>query len=79
MEYISYSNKLFIVKRKIKEHHLKQNVDLNPLKVLWKYDFPQIQDLSSKEVSATSQIDNFLLFCSMLYIIFSIFYLNYLI
>mgnify|MGYP001245369496 CR=1 FL=1 len=30
MEYISYSNKLFTVKRKVKEHHLKQNIDLTP-------------------------------------------------
>ena len=38
MEYISYSNKLFIVKRKVKEHHLKPNIDLSPLKVLWHCD-----------------------------------------
>ena len=38
MEYISYSNKLFIVKRKVKEHHFKQNVDLSPLKILWHCD-----------------------------------------
>ena len=38
MEYISYSNKLFTVKRKVKEHHLKQNIDLTPLKILWHCD-----------------------------------------
>ena len=38
MEYISYSNKLFIVKRKVKEHHLKSNIDLSPLKILWHSD-----------------------------------------
>ena len=35
MEYIDYNNKLFIVKRKVKEYHLKQNIDLTPLKILW--------------------------------------------
>ena len=38
MEYISYSDKLFIVKRKVKEHHLKKNIDLTPLKILWHCD-----------------------------------------
>ena len=38
MEYISYSNKLFLVKRKIKEHNLKPNIDLSPLKILWHCD-----------------------------------------
>ena len=38
MEYINYSNKLFIVKRKIKEHHFKLNIDLSPLKILWHCD-----------------------------------------
>ena len=38
MEYISYSDKLFIVKRKVKEHHLKSNIDLSPLKILWHCD-----------------------------------------
>ena len=38
MEYINYSNKLFIVKRKVKEHHFKQNIDLSPLKILWHCD-----------------------------------------
>ena len=38
MEYINYSDKLFIVKRKIKEHHIKTNIDLTPLKVLWHCD-----------------------------------------
>ena len=38
MEYIQYNNKLYIVKRKIKEHHFKQNIDLNPLKILWHCD-----------------------------------------
>jgi hypothetical protein len=38
MEYINYSDKLFVVKRKIKEHHIKTNIDLTPLKVLWKCD-----------------------------------------
>ena len=38
MEYISYSNKLFVVKRKIKEHHLKPNIDLSPLKIIWHCD-----------------------------------------
>jgi len=38
VEYINYSDKLFTVKRKIKEHHLKQNMDLSPLKILWHCD-----------------------------------------
>ena len=38
MEYINYSNKLFVVKRKIKEYHLKSNIDLTPLKILWHCD-----------------------------------------
>jgi len=38
MEYINYSDKLFVVKRKIKEQHIKTNIDLTPLKVLWKCD-----------------------------------------
>jgi hypothetical protein len=38
MEYINYSDKLFVVKRKIKEHHIKTNIDLTPLKVLWHCD-----------------------------------------
>ena len=38
MEYIDYNNKLFIVKRKVKEYHLKQNIDLTPLKILWHCD-----------------------------------------
>ena len=38
MEYINYSDKLFVVKRKIKEQHIKTNIDLTPLKVLWKWD-----------------------------------------
>ena len=28
MEYISYSNKLFLVKRIIKEHHIKPNISI---------------------------------------------------
>ncbi len=38
MEYIQYNNKMFLVKRKIKEQHLKQNIDLSPLKILWHCD-----------------------------------------
>ena len=38
MEYIGYNNKLFIVKRKIKEQNLKPNIDLSPLKILWHCD-----------------------------------------
>ena len=38
MEYINYNNKLFIVKRIVKEHHLKPNIDLSPLKTLWYCD-----------------------------------------
>ena len=38
MKFISYNDKLFIVKRKIKEHNLKPNIDLSPLKVLWHCD-----------------------------------------
>ncbi len=38
MEYINYSDKLFVVKRKIKEQHIKTNIDLTPLKVLWHCD-----------------------------------------
>ena len=38
MEYISYNNKLFIVKRIIKEHHIKPNISLEPLKLLWHCD-----------------------------------------
>jgi len=38
VEYINYSDKLFTVERKIKEHHLKQNIDLSPLKILWHCD-----------------------------------------
>ena len=38
MEYISYNDKLFIVKRKIKEQNFKPDIDLNPLKILWHCD-----------------------------------------
>ena len=38
MEYISYNDKLFIVKRKIKEQNVKPDIDLNPLKILWHCD-----------------------------------------
>ena len=38
MEFIDYNNKLFVVKRKIKEQNLKPNIDLNPLKMLWHCD-----------------------------------------
>ena len=38
MEYISYSNKLFIVKRIIREQNIKSNIDLSPLKILWHCD-----------------------------------------
>ena len=38
MEYISYSDKLFTVKRKIKEQHIKPDTDINPLKVWWHCD-----------------------------------------
>jgi len=38
MEYIHYSDKMFVVKRKIKEHQIKPNRDLAPLKVLWHCD-----------------------------------------
>ncbi len=38
MEYINYNNKLFIVKRIIKEQNIKPNIDLSPLKTLWHCD-----------------------------------------
>ena len=38
MEYINYSNKLFIVKRIIREQNIKSNIDLSPLKILWHCD-----------------------------------------
>ena len=38
MEYISYNNKLFIVKRIIREQNIKSNIDLSPLKILWHCD-----------------------------------------
>ena len=38
MEFIDYNNKLFVVKRKIKEQNLKPNIDLSPLKILWHCD-----------------------------------------
>ena len=38
MEYINYSDKLFIVKRKIKETNFKPYIDLSPLKLLWQCD-----------------------------------------
>ena len=38
MEYINYNNKLYIVKRIIREQNIKSNVDLSPLKILWQCD-----------------------------------------
>ena len=38
MEYINYNNKLFIVKRIIREQNIKSNIDLSPLKILWHCD-----------------------------------------
>ena len=38
MEYINYNNKLFIVKRIIREQNIKSNIDLSPLKILWQCD-----------------------------------------
>lgn len=38
MEYINYNNKMFVVKRKIKEHGIKSNIDMEPLKILWHCD-----------------------------------------
>ena len=38
MEYVHYNNKMFVVKRKIKEHSIKPNRDMEPLKILWHCD-----------------------------------------
>ena len=38
MEYINYNNKLFIVKRIIREQNIKSNIDLSTLKILWHCD-----------------------------------------
>ena len=38
MEYIHYNNKMFVVKRKIKEHSIKPNRDMEPLKIIWHCD-----------------------------------------
>ena len=38
MKYINHNNKLFIVKRIIREQNIKSNIDLSPLKILWHCD-----------------------------------------
>ena len=38
MEYVHYNNKMFIVKRKIREQSIKPNLDLTPLKTAWHCD-----------------------------------------
>ena len=38
MEYIHYNNKMFVVKRKIREQSIKPNRDMEPLKILWHCD-----------------------------------------